>query len=87
MARRSQSFWVFVAVLILAHFTLRVAFGIGGAVPDLLTASVLLAARRLRTPIAALFGFVFGLIEDGLALTAFGATAVALTAVGFLGAR
>jgi rod shape-determining protein MreD len=87
MARRSTGFWGFVALLVLAHFLVRIALGLNDFVPDLLTIAALLAARRLRSPVATLLGLVLGLLEDALALTAFGARAVATAAVSFLGAQ
>jgi rod shape-determining protein MreD len=87
MAARSTGFWGFVALLVLAHFLVRVALGLSEWVPDLLTIAALLAARRVRPPVATLIGALLGLLEDALALTAFGARAVATGAVSFLGAR
>jgi len=87
MAGRSVSFMVFVAFLVFAHLVLHVALGYGAGAPDLMAVAVLLAARRLTPPHAALLGLALGLLADALALTSFGATAVALVAVGWAGAR
>jgi rod shape-determining protein MreD len=87
MARYAGYFWVFVILLVTGHLLLRVGFGFGPPAPDLLTVAALLGARRLRASAAALLGFGLGLIEDALALTAFGATSLALVVVSFLGAR
>ena len=87
MAARTWRLWFFVALLVVLHFVLHLAIGFGPAAPDLLLVAVLLGARRLGGAGAAGLGFVLGLIEDALSLVAFGASAVALTVVGYLGAR
>jgi rod shape-determining protein MreD len=56
-------------------------------VPDLLVVALLLGARRLGAPGAALYGLLLGILADSLALVAFGASAVAYVVVGFLGSR
>lgn len=81
------SFWVFEAILVLAYLVLHVALGYGAAVPDFIAIAVLLGARRLTPPQAAALALGLGLIADALALEAFGASAVALVVVAFLGAR
>jgi rod shape-determining protein MreD len=86
-ASRNLAFVGFIVLLVLAHFMLHVAFGITGPVPDLLTLAALFASRRLRGSSAAAGGFLLGLLEDGLALTAFGARAIATTVAAYLGAR
>lgn len=78
---------VFVFLLVLLHLTLHLAFGMGAQAPDLMTVAVLLAARRVRGATAAGLGCVLGLVDDTLALTTFGASAVALTLIGYLAAR
>lgn len=80
-------FWVFIAVLVVLHFLLRLTFGIGTAAPDLLTVALLLASRRTRPALGAGLGFLLGLLRDALALTAFGAAIITLTALGYLGSR
>jgi rod shape-determining protein MreD len=87
MAARPVVFIAFVAILVLLHFILHVAFGLGQGAPDLLTVAALIAARRLRGGQAAAFGFVLGILDDALAITSFGASALALTVVSYLGAR
>lgn len=82
-----MQFWVFVLILLILHFVLHLAFGLGGAAPDLATVAALLSARRVNRPIAALVGGVIGLLRDALALVAFGADAAALAIVGYIGAR
>jgi hypothetical protein len=87
MLSRDVSFATFVALLVFAHLVVRVALGYGPTAPDFITAAVLLAARRTTGPRAALLGLGLGLLADALALTGFGATAVALVVVGWAGAR
>ena len=85
--RDGWGFWTFLGVLVVAHFGLHLSFGIEAAAPDLLTIAVLLAARELPGGPAAGVGFVLGILEDAVSLGAFGAAAVTLTAVGYVGAR
>ena len=85
--RNPASFWVFFVVLIVAHFVLHLALGLGASAPDLLTVALLLSARRVRGAVAALFGLGLGLISDALSAGSFGADAVAMTILGYLGAR
>lgn len=86
MASRSSPFWGFILVLVLLHLVLRLALGLT-IVPDLLVVAALLGARRLGAPGAALLGLVLGVIADSLAIIAFGASAVALVIVCYLGSR
>lgn len=86
-ADRRWAFWGFIAVLVILDFTLHLALGLGAAAPDLLTVAVLLGARRLSGVAAASLGLVLGVLRDALSLVAFGAEAVALTVVAYLGAR
>lgn len=86
-SRTDHSFWIFISVVVIAHFVLHVAIGMGTATPDLLTIAVLLSARRLSGAKAAGLGFLLGMLVDALSLTSFGANALAYTIVGFLGAR
>jgi rod shape-determining protein MreD len=86
MASRSASFWTFIVILVLLHLIFRLALGVA-LVPDLITVALLLGARRLGGWQATLFGLVLGLLADALALTGFGATAVAYVVVGYLGSR
>lgn len=87
MARTTYRYWVFIGILVFMHFVLRVGFGLEERSPDLLTVATLFAARRLRSTGAALLGLLLGVLADALSLIAFGASAVALSIVGFLGAR
>jgi rod shape-determining protein MreD len=84
---QSWSFWVLVALLVVAYFVLHLALGLGIVVPDLLTVALLLAARYLRAPYAAGLGLVLGLLRDSLSLVAFGADMVTMTLLGYLGSR
>lgn len=81
------SFWVFVGVLVTAHFALHLSLGVEASAPDLLTIAVLLAARQVAGGRAAGIGFFLGLLEDAVSLGAFGAAAVTQTVVGYVGAR
>ena len=71
--------------LALLHLALRVGFGVGEWVPDLLAVGLLVAALRLPIAVAAGVGFAFGLIEDALSILSFGANTMALTVMGILG--
>lgn len=84
---RSWPYWVFIALLVILYFTLQLGLGLGREVPDLLTVAVLLGARRFGGIGSAALGFVLGLLRDSLSLTSFGADAVTLTVLGFLGSR
>ena len=85
-ALRRGVVWGLAAVLTVAHLLLHVGFGIGRGAPDLLTVGLLLVAREVGLGTAASAGLVFGLLEDALSVLAFGANAVAMAAVGILGA-
>jgi len=88
MASRSTvSFFIFILVIIIAHFVLHVALGMGPTAPDLLTVAVLLSSRRLTGAMSAAVGLLLGILTDALSLTSFGANALAYTVVAFLGAR
>ncbi len=78
--------WVLVGVLFLVHFLLHVGFSLGPEAPDLLTVGLLLAAREVGLGKAAALGLFFGLLDDSLPGSAFGANSVALVTVGILGA-
>src|SRR5690625_7690205 len=83
----SWRFWVLIVFLVVAYFFLHLALGLGLVIPDLLTVALLLSARRLSAPVAAGLGFVLGLLRDSLSLVAFGADAIVLTVLGYLGSR
>ena len=71
---------VFVVLLAL-HFTVRPLIGTRLSI-DFLVIAVLLAAVYVRPGIAALIGFIAGLIADSLTPLSFGAGALAMSAVG-----
>ncbi|MSR35327.1 MAG: rod shape-determining protein MreD [Gemmatimonadetes bacterium] len=79
--------WATVGVLAVLHFLLHLGFGLGNIAPDLLTISLLLAAREVGMGTAAGIGFAFGLLLDAFSLLAFGANSVAMTLIGAAGAR
>lgn len=83
----SVALWAVVILLPGLHFFLHVGLGVGPWAPDLLTVGLLVAARNVKTGTAAGIGFALGLMEDALSILSFGASAMALTAVGILGAR
>jgi rod shape-determining protein MreD len=86
-SRIGWGFWVFIALLVVLHFLLRVGLGYEELAPDLLVVSLLLAARNLSAGIAAGVGLLLGVIDGALVPFALGASALALTILGFLGAR
>lgn len=85
--RGSWRVWATVVVLALLHFLLHLGFGLGSLAPDLLTISLLLAAREVGMGTAAGIGFAFGILLDAFSLLAFGANTVAMTVLGAAGAR
>ena len=76
-----------VGVLALVHFLLHLGLGLGNAAPDLLTISLLLAAREVGMGSAAGIGFAFGLLLDAFGLLGFGANTIAMTILGTAGSR
>jgi cell shape-determining protein MreD len=80
-------FWLFIVVLVVLHFALRVGIGLEQLAPDLLIVALLLAAREMRAGYAAGLGLVLGVIDGALVPFNLGAAAVVLTLLGFLGAR
>jgi rod shape-determining protein MreD len=81
---RSFSFFkglgVFV-LLVALHYTVRPLVGTRISI-DFLVIAVLLTAVHLRPGVAAVIGFVAGIIADSLTPLSFGAGALALSAVG-----
>jgi rod shape-determining protein MreD len=77
----------FVAVLVVLYFLLRVGLGLGALAPDLLVVALLLASRRMRAGQAAGLGFALGMLDGAAHQLTFGAAAVALSILGYLGAR
>ena len=70
------------ALLVVMHFALRPLVQ-WRSEPDFLVVAILLAAVRVRPGVAALIGFVTGLLADALAPSTFGVTAFSLTVLGF----
>lgn len=75
-----------VVLLVLLHFLLHVGLGLQSRAPDLLTLALLIGAREVGVGTAAGLGFLFGVLEDGFSILAFGANALAMTLVGVLAA-
>lgn len=85
--RNAWRIWGTVILLALLHFFLRLGLGLGDSTPDLLVIALLIAAREVGMGSAAGIGFFFGLLEDAFSTLAFGASTLALTVVGAVGAR
>ena len=85
--RGSWRVWATVVVMAVLHFLLHLGLGLGSRAPDLLTISLLLAAREVGMGTAAGIGFAFGLLLDAFSLLAFGANTAAMTVLGAAGAR
>jgi rod shape-determining protein MreD len=69
-------------ILIVLHYTLRPLLAWRASV-DFLIVALLLGSVRLRPGAAAVYGFILGLIADSLAVSGFGAAALAMSIVGF----
>jgi rod shape-determining protein MreD len=87
MAIKLARFALFIALLAVVHLTLHVGLGYGRGAPDLLVAAALLASRRLSGARATALGCALGLLDDALGIRDFGARALALGVISFLGAR
>lgn len=85
--RQDWGFWVFIAILVILHFVLRVGLGFGQLAPDLLVVALLIAAREVRAGVAAGLGLFLGIVDGSLVPFALGSSAVVLTVLGFAGAR
>src|SRR5690606_16440419 len=85
--RVGWGFGIFIAILVALHFLLRVGLGYGQLAPDLLVVALLLAARQVSAGSAAGLGLLFGILDGAIVPPAMGASALALTVVGFVGAR
>ncbi len=81
MQRGLRTALLFVA-LIAMHYFVRPLLGWRISM-DFLVVAVLLVAVRVRPGVAALIGFALGLVADSLAPATFGASALAMTLVGF----
>ncbi len=71
-------------VLVLAQYALRPHLGDTRYAPDFVLVALLFLAMRSRPGVGAVAGFLTGLATDAVAPTAFGAAALAHTAVGYL---
>lgn len=80
-------FMLFVGVLVVLYFLLRMGLGLGELAPDFLVIALLLGARRMRAGWAAGLGFLLGLLDGAAHPLTMGAGAVALAVLGYLGAR
>jgi hypothetical protein len=80
-------FRVFIAVLVVLHFVLRVGLGLDQLAPDLLVVALLLAARETRAGTAAGLGLALGIVDGSMVPFNLGISALVLTALGFVGAR
>jgi rod shape-determining protein MreD len=70
------------AFLVLLQYTVRPLLAWHAPI-DFLVIALLYGAVRMRAGWAALFGFAIGLASDSLLLDAFGASALAMTVIGF----
>lgn len=86
LRRDSAKLMVGFAVLVALHFYVRPRIWEGRAAPDFLILALMLIATRARPGVAAVAGFVVGLITDVLTPAHFGAGALAHTIVGYLAA-
>jgi cell shape-determining protein MreD len=80
-------FWLFIAILVVLHFVLRIGLGFEQLAPDLLVVALLLAAREMRAGWAAGLGLLLGILDGSVTPYSLGASALVLTVLGFLGAR
>jgi cell shape-determining protein MreD len=86
-----RSTWVWsgfsIVLLLFLHFLFRPLFVRLPVAPNLLVGALLLATLRLRAGHAAFLGFGLGLLEAAMALEGMGWYALALTVIGYVGAR
>ncbi len=71
-----------VLLLLIAHFSIRTVIG-GPAPIDFIAIAVLFLAVGVRPGVAAIIGFVAGVIVDSLTPTSFGAATLAFTFVAY----
>jgi rod shape-determining protein MreD len=69
-------------ILIFLHYTLRTLLAWRASI-DFLIVALLIGSVRMRPGVAALYGFVLGLVSDSLAVNSFGSAALAMSIVGF----
>jgi rod shape-determining protein MreD len=74
------------ALLLALHFYVRPRIFDGRAAPDFLFLALMLVATRSRPGVAAVAGFLFGMVSDALTPAALGTGALANTVVGYLAA-
>lgn len=74
---------VICAILIVLHYTLRPLLAWPKVSIDFLIIALMFGAVRMRPGLAALFGFILGLVSDSLSPGAFGAAALGMSVVGF----
>lgn len=87
MARRdSGQLLLGFALLAALHFYVRPRLWDGRAAPDFMLLLLLLVAIRARPGVAAIAGFLVGVVNDVLTPASFGAGALAHTVVGYLAA-
>jgi len=86
MSRRGPGYAPIAIFLLLAtlHFVVPGLVGDARFTPDFLLLALLIYAIRARPGEAAIAGFAVGLVADSLTPAAFGAGALAYTAVGYL---
>lgn len=87
MGRSNWSLALLVIGLVVLHFVLRIGLGWGQLAPDLIVAALLIAAREMRADLAAGLGLVLGILEGSVIPFTLGSSAIALTLLGYLGAR
>lgn len=80
-------FWLFILLLVVLHFVLRIGLGYERLAPDLLVVALLLSAREVRAGVAAGIGLLFGILDGSIVPFALGASALVMTLLGFFGAR
>lgn len=80
-------FRLFIVVLVVLHFVLRLGLGFAQLAPDLLVVALLLAAREVRAGWAAGLGLLLGILDGSVVPFNLGASAVVMTLLGYLGAR
>lgn len=80
-------FWVFIAVLVVLHFVLRIGLGFAQLAPDFLLVALLLAAREIRAGYAAGIGLLLGVLDGAVIPFNLGASALVMTIIGFAGGR
>ena len=70
------------ALLVMLHYSLRPLLG-WRAEMDFLVIALLLAAVRVRPGVAAIIGFLLGLVADALTPGSYGASALAMSGIAF----